>query len=334
MTSEPTETPPESKHLFVLGFPDRHGADRAVGGLKELERSQFLSVRDHAIITKAPDGKLHIDENKDADHSTGRGAVTGGLAGAFVAVLSGPKWDRGRRRRSRHRGGRQRDSRLGVQEGRPQGGELMEPGRTLLLVAVKPADAARMHDAMGDLPELVAADRRWDAVVAGDSHNVLQDALHAWQAATCSRGYARWGRGARRGGGGFGRLVGVGCEVVLVRRAGDRHGLHGQAADAAGVLGKDDALGSQDLDAVRLEGGQEPLAELATRGPLLGRAHGAEDLEGHAVLSPSASTRSTRGASSTRRFQIGSSSHRLADGARPPRSPGRCRCRRRRPRLR
>ena len=52
MTSEPTETPPEPKHLFVLGFPDRHGADRAVAGLKELERSQFLSVRDHAIITQ------------------------------------------------------------------------------------------------------------------------------------------------------------------------------------------------------------------------------------------------------------------------------------------
>ena len=180
---EPTETPLEPKHLFVLGYPDRHGADRAVAGLKELERSHFLSVRDHAIITKAPDGKLHVDENKDADHSTSRGAVTGGLAGAFVAVLAGPIGigavvagaGIGAVANAIHDSGFKRGDLKEV-------GELMEPGRTLLLVAVDPADAGRMHDAMGDLPELVAADRRWDAVLAGDSHNVLHDALGVWRA--------------------------------------------------------------------------------------------------------------------------------------------------------
>ena len=118
--------------------------------------------------------------------------MTGGLAGAFVAVLSGPIGigavvagaGIGAVANAIHDSGFKKGDLKEV-------GELMEPGRTLLLVAVKPADAGRMHDAMGDLPELVAADRRWDAEVAGDSHNVLHDAVRAWQAEHARRARRR-----------------------------------------------------------------------------------------------------------------------------------------------
>jgi uncharacterized membrane protein len=184
MTTESTETtpPPSPKHLFVLGFPDRAGADRAVRGLADLERSRFLKVTDHAIISKGEDGKLKIDENKDADHTAGRGAVTGGLAGAFVAVLAGPIGigavavgaGIGAVANALHDSGFKTGDLKEV-------GSMMEGGRTLLLVAVRPDDAHKLHEAIGDLPELKAADRRWEAEVAGDSNNVLRDAIALWR---------------------------------------------------------------------------------------------------------------------------------------------------------
>ena len=191
-TQAPTEAAAPPKHLFVLGFPDRAGADRAVRGLADLERAKFLAVKDHAIITKGADGKLKIEENKDADHTAGHGAVTGGLAGAFVAVLSGPIGigavvvgaGIGAVTTALHDTGFKSGDLKEV-------GALMEGGRTLLLVAVRPDDADRLRQAIGDLPELKAADRRWEAEVAGDSKNVLRDAIALWrqeQAAAATEG--------------------------------------------------------------------------------------------------------------------------------------------------
>ena len=62
----------------------------------------------------------------------------------------------------------------------------------------------------------------------------------------------------------------------------------------------------RDLDAVRGERLEQPLAELAGGGPLLGGADRAEDLERDPELGRSTSTRSTRGGSRIRRFQTGS----------------------------
>jgi hypothetical protein len=69
----------------------------------------------------------------------------------------------------------------------------MEPGRSLLLVAVRPDDSDRLRQAIGDLPELKAADRHWEAEVSGDSTNVLRDAIAQWkeqQAAAPAEGAA------------------------------------------------------------------------------------------------------------------------------------------------
>ena len=105
-TTDPTESPAPPKHLFVLGFPDQAHAERAVAGLKSLQRDQFLEVRDHAIITKSAEGKLHVAENTDADHTAKHGAVTGGLAGRVRRGAVRSDRDRGRRRRGGHRGRR------------------------------------------------------------------------------------------------------------------------------------------------------------------------------------------------------------------------------------
>ena len=61
-------------------------------------------------------------------------------------------------------------------------GQLMEAGRTVLLLAVRPQDTDRVREIMADLPELKAADRRWEAEVSGDSKNVLRDALAQYKA--------------------------------------------------------------------------------------------------------------------------------------------------------
>ena len=80
----------------------------------------------------------------------------------------------------------------------------MEAGRTPARRG-ETGDAARMHDAMGDLPELVAADRRWDAVVAGDSQQRVARRDRAWQAEHALGATPGGAEATRRGGGGFGR---------------------------------------------------------------------------------------------------------------------------------
>jgi hypothetical protein len=57
----------------------------------------------------------------------------------------------------------------------------MEDGRAILLVAVDTKDVERLRDAMTNVAELAAADRRWEAEVAPDSKNLLHDAVDAYK---------------------------------------------------------------------------------------------------------------------------------------------------------
>ena len=52
----------------------------------------------------------------------------------------------------------------------------------MLLLAVRPEDTERLRGALADIPELAAADRRWEAAVDGNSKNVLRDAIAAYKA--------------------------------------------------------------------------------------------------------------------------------------------------------
>lgn len=176
-------TTEDTKHLFVLSFPERGMADAAVNELTELQRDQFLEVKDHAIIVKDADGKLAVSESKEADPGARRGLVAGGLAGAFIALAATPigagaivvgAGVGAVASALRDTGFKNKDL--------DEVGALMEGGRTVLLIAVRPEDTERLRGVLDDIPELKAADRRWEAEVSGDSKNVLRDAIAQFKA--------------------------------------------------------------------------------------------------------------------------------------------------------
>lgn len=168
----------ERKHLFVLGYPDHAAAESAVNELHELQRDQFLEVKDWAIVAKAAGGGLSVTESKDADPGARRGAVTGGLGAAFIALAATPI-GAGAIVAGAGIGaiaGKLRDSGFKGND-LEEVGRLMQDGRAVLLLAVRPQDTDRLRAALDDIPELKAADRRWEADVDGDSKNVLRDAI-------------------------------------------------------------------------------------------------------------------------------------------------------------
>jgi uncharacterized membrane protein len=173
----------DQKHLFVLGYPDRPTAEAAVAELTELQRDQFLEVKDWAIVSKAEGGELTVNESKDADPGARRGAVAGGLGAAFIALAATPIGA----------GAIVAGAGIGAVAGKlrdtgfkgkdlDEVGRLMQDGRAILLLAVRPQDTDRLRGALDDIPELAAADRRWEAVVDGNSKNVLRDAIAAYKA--------------------------------------------------------------------------------------------------------------------------------------------------------
>lgn len=172
----------DKKHLFLLGYPDEAGAEAGIAELKELQRDMFLEVKDYAIVTKDPGGELTVRESKDADAGAQRGAVAGGIGGAFLALAATPigagaivvgAGIGAVASALRDTGFKSND----LQEV----GRLMQDGRTLLIVAVRPEDTERLRGVLDDLPELRAADRRWEAEVSGDSKNMLRDAITLWR---------------------------------------------------------------------------------------------------------------------------------------------------------
>jgi uncharacterized membrane protein len=182
MTTEDTTAPEEKKHLFVLSYPDRAAAEAAIAELTELQRDQFLEVRDHAIVSKDVGGEIQVKESKDADPGAQRGAVTGALGAAFIALAATPIGA----------GAIVVGAGVGAVAGalRDTGfksadltevGRLMQDGRALLLVAVKPEYADRLRTTLEDTPQLLGADRYWVAEVSAKSKNVLADAIYLYR---------------------------------------------------------------------------------------------------------------------------------------------------------
>jgi uncharacterized membrane protein len=172
----------DTKHLFLLGYPDRAAAEAAATALRELQTEQFLELRDHAIVSKAMGGKVTVTESKDTDPGAQRGALAGVAGAALIAAMSTPIGA----------GAVLAGGAMGAVTGalldsgfkRPdlaEVGRLMEDGRAILLVAVDTKDVERLRDAMTNVAELAAADRRWEAEVAPDSKNLLHDAVDAYK---------------------------------------------------------------------------------------------------------------------------------------------------------
>jgi uncharacterized membrane protein len=177
-----------TKHLFVLSFPEQAAAEAAVGELHELERDMFIKLGDYAIVTKAPGGKLSIQESKDADPGAQRGAVAGGLGAAFVALAATPigagaivvgAGIGAVTAALRDSGFKSKDL--------EEVGRLMEDGRSALIFAVQPEETDRLRKALADIPEFRDA-RRADFEVSGDSKHQLRQALDQYRAETAKEG--------------------------------------------------------------------------------------------------------------------------------------------------
>lgn len=179
-----------TKHLFVLSFPNETLAKVAVGELNDLKVDKFVDAQDYAVVTKGADGKLKVDESKSADPGAQRGALAGGLGAGLIALAAGPIGI----------GAVVVGAGIGAVAGAlkdsgfkskdlDEVGRLMEEGRSVLLVAIKPEEAAKFQGAIDDIPAFKESDRRLDFAVDPKSKNILHDAIgqyHAEQAKTAS----------------------------------------------------------------------------------------------------------------------------------------------------
>ena len=59
---------------------------------------------------------------------------------------------------------------------------LMRDGRTVLVLTVTPEFRDRMHQALTEVPELAAADRKLESPVDGSTGNLLREAVEQYRA--------------------------------------------------------------------------------------------------------------------------------------------------------
>jgi uncharacterized membrane protein len=173
----------QGHRLFVLGYPDAALAEAAVAELEQLSHDGFLRDIDWAIVTKDADGHVTSRETTDADAGPAKGAVAGGVAGALIAVMAGPigiagvavAAGAGAVVAALHDSGFKDKDLTAVSD-------LMQPGRTVLIMDVKPEYVDKMRSALTDVPEFVAADRRLESPVDGASGNLLRAAVADYKA--------------------------------------------------------------------------------------------------------------------------------------------------------
>jgi uncharacterized membrane protein len=71
--------------LVVLGFDTEEQAQGALKALRGLEKGGRISFEDTAVITRDPDGKVHV--KNEASGTTEAGAVIGGVIGGLVTFM-------------------------------------------------------------------------------------------------------------------------------------------------------------------------------------------------------------------------------------------------------
>jgi uncharacterized membrane protein len=70
--------------LYAIVYPDQQTAEQALETAKGLETAGYLTILEQALVRKNDKGEVSIDEEK---HPVRRGAVAGGVIGAFVGVI-------------------------------------------------------------------------------------------------------------------------------------------------------------------------------------------------------------------------------------------------------
>ncbi len=73
--------------ILIAAFQDETGAAAALEQLKQAKKEKLVAIKDAAVLRKDASGKLHVNEIGDMTGT--RGAVTGGVVGAALGILSG-----------------------------------------------------------------------------------------------------------------------------------------------------------------------------------------------------------------------------------------------------
>jgi uncharacterized membrane protein len=141
-------------HLVATGFIERDDAVRALKAVQWLTEHDHLELEGHALITRDTDGDVRIEESKDADPGPLRGGFVGGAAGALLEIATGPIGAAaviggaviGAIATGMHDAGFPDVELRAI-------GDLMANGRTILLLGVEPACAARLDAASDEAPE-------------------------------------------------------------------------------------------------------------------------------------------------------------------------------------
>jgi uncharacterized membrane protein len=74
--------------VIVAAFQDENAANAVLKELQDAKKQGLIEIRDAAVLTKDPDGKLHIKDTKD--WGFGKGAMAGGVVGIVAGLLAGP----------------------------------------------------------------------------------------------------------------------------------------------------------------------------------------------------------------------------------------------------
>ena len=93
---------PDSVFVYVGTYPSEVAARADYDIVKDLHAEKMVGTYDAAVVTKDPDGKVHVNKDETA---TRHGAWGGAAVGAVVGILF-PTLDH--RRRSSRGGGRRR----------------------------------------------------------------------------------------------------------------------------------------------------------------------------------------------------------------------------------
>jgi uncharacterized membrane protein len=135
-------------HAVIASFRFEDGASNALGTLKQVSKEQSLGVQNAAVLKVSDDGKLRIKET--ADLSGGKGMVVGGVVGGVIGLLgSTVLWPLGIGAAVGGLAARLRDSGFPNQKLQELGARL-QPGNSLLIVAVDDASAERASEILKD----------------------------------------------------------------------------------------------------------------------------------------------------------------------------------------
>jgi uncharacterized membrane protein len=69
--------------IVVIAFDDEEEAGKVRESLRKVEKDDYLSLDDSAVIVKDKDGKIHVKD--EVDRGVKIGALSGGLVGKMVA---------------------------------------------------------------------------------------------------------------------------------------------------------------------------------------------------------------------------------------------------------